>query len=213
MESDKLESSKFYSYKYKNFSTIIILPAFLLIVILFISSFFATKENVIRTMGVVAPQSSIKIKNATYNEGDVVPKGKQILSSSDQKIILDKQSIVHISDKGETILFPDINDEESLEVVSYVSGQDIASLKKSQKVRFELDDQNKGTTIINGRVKSVSIYPESVKEKAKYEIVSLIKPTKKDKSSLRYGMRGQLSVIIGKQTYFNYLKSVFLDNE
>lgn len=212
MKSDELESSKFYSYKFKNFSTMIILPAFLLVVILFIGSFFATKENVIQTVGVIEPQNSIKIKDTTYNEGDIVPKGKQVISSG-KKITLGRQSIVHVSNKDETILFPDINDEKSLEVISYVSGQDIASLKKNQKIRFELNDRDNGTTIIIGKIQSISVYPETNKGQAEYEVISTIKPTKKEKTSLRYGMQGNISVITGKETYFNYLKTLFLDEK
>lgn len=213
MKSDELESSKFYSYKFKNFSTMIILPAFILVVILFVGSFFATKENVIETVGVIEPKSSIKIKDTTYNEGDVVPKSKQVSISSNKKITLKKQSIVHISNKDETILFPDINDEKSLEVISYVSGQNIASLKKNQKIRFELSNQDTGTTVITGKIQSISVYPEESKNQSEYEVISTIKPTKKEKNSLRYGMQGQISVITGKETYFNYLKTLFLDEK
>lgn len=213
MRSDELESSKFYSYKYKNFSTIIILPAFLLIVILFISSFFATKENVIRTVGVVAPQSSIKIKDTIYDEGDIVPKGEIVLLSSGKKTTLSRQSIVHVSDKDEIILFPDINDEKHLEVISYVSGQDITSLKKNQKIRFELNNRDNGTIVIIGKIKSISVYPETNKGQAEYEVVSTIRPTKKEKNALRYGIQGQLSVITEKETYFNYLKSIILNEK
>lgn len=213
MKSDDLESSKFYSYKFKNFSTMIILPAFLLVVILFISSFFATKENVIQTVGVIEPKSSIKIKDTTYDEGDVVPKGKQVSISSGQKIALSEQNVVHISKKDETILFPDINDEKSLEVIFYVSGQDIASLSKGQKIRFELNDQDSRTTIITGKIQSISVYPETNKGQTEYEVISTIKLTKKEKKFLRYGMQGNVSVITGKETYFNYLKSLFLDEK
>lgn len=213
MKSDELESSKFYSYKFKNFSTMIILPAFVLVVILFVGSFFATKENVIQTVGVIEPKSSIKIKDTTYNEGDIVPKGKQVSISSSKKITLEKQSIVHVSKKDETILFPDINDEKSLEVISYVSGQNIASLKKNQKIRFELNSQDDGTTVITGKIQSISVYPEMNKGRAEYEVISTIKPAKKEKNSLRYGMQGKLSVITGKETYFNYLKTLFLDEK
>ena len=100
-----------------------------------------------------------------------------------------------------------------MQVVSYVSGQDIASLKKNQKIRFGLNDRDNGTTIIVGKIQSISVYPETVKEQSEYEVVSIIKPTEKEKNSLRYGMQGRFLVITGKETYFNYLKSLFLDEK
>ncbi|MCZ3572107.1 hypothetical protein L2477_11845, partial [Lactobacillus crispatus] len=63
MNDQYLESSKFYSYKFHNFSTMIILPAFILVILLFIGSFFAVHENVINSIGVVEPDHIVSLKN------------------------------------------------------------------------------------------------------------------------------------------------------
>lgn len=63
------------------------------------------------------------------------------------------------------------------------------------------------------KIQNISVYPETNKGQAEYEVISTIKPTKKEKNSLRYGMQGNISVITGKETYFNYIKSLFLDEK
>lgn len=41
------ESTEFYTYKFKNFSTMIIIPMAILVLLLFIGSVFATRENTV----------------------------------------------------------------------------------------------------------------------------------------------------------------------
>lgn len=75
MNDQDLESSKFYSYNFRNFSTMIILPAFIFVILLFIGSFFAVHENVMNSMGVITPDRVVTLENKEYKEGQKLSKG------------------------------------------------------------------------------------------------------------------------------------------
>lgn len=55
MDAKEYESTEFYSYKFKNFSTMIIIPAAIFVLLLFIGSFFAVRQSTVSSVGVVEP--------------------------------------------------------------------------------------------------------------------------------------------------------------
>lgn len=136
MDYKDLESSKFYSYKFKNFSTIIILPAFLLVVFVLIGSVFAVREKTVKLVGVIEPTSSLNIKDtANYYEGQSLNKGRSIILSSGQKKKLTEKSVVHLS-QNKAVIFPSLANQKKLEIISYVPDNEISYLKNNQKIKF-----------------------------------------------------------------------------
>lgn len=61
MDAKDYESTEFYSYKFKNFSTMIIVPAALLVFLMFIGS-FAIRQSTVSSVGVIEPVTVIKQK-------------------------------------------------------------------------------------------------------------------------------------------------------
>lgn len=57
MDGKDYESTEFYSYKFKNFSTMIIIPMTILALILIVGSFFATRQSTVTSIGIVEPQN------------------------------------------------------------------------------------------------------------------------------------------------------------
>ena len=85
MDAKNYESTEFYSYKYRNFSTMIIIPAAIFVLLLFVGSFFAVRQNTVSSVGVVEPTVVIKRKNVNYDEGQVVTKyGQKWVAHVDQ---------------------------------------------------------------------------------------------------------------------------------
>lgn len=82
MDAKEYESTEFYSYKFKNFSTMIIIPAAIFVLLLFIGSFFAVRQSTVSSVGVVEPTVVINQKNVSYDEGQVVTKHGQKWGSS-----------------------------------------------------------------------------------------------------------------------------------
>lgn len=51
MNNKDYESTEYYSYKFKNFSTMIIIPMAILVLILIVGSFFATRQSTVTSTG------------------------------------------------------------------------------------------------------------------------------------------------------------------
>lgn len=213
MDYKNLESSKFYSYKFKNFSTMIILPVFLLVVFILIGSIFAVREKTIKLVGIIEPTSSLNIKNTVnYHEGQCLNIGSNVILTSGKKKKLNQKSEVHLA-QNKVILFPNLDNQKNLEIVSYAPNDEVSYLKRNQKIKFQIRNRYGENIIINGKIESVAIYPKEVNDKEAYLVVSSISPSKSEKAYLRYGMQSQVSVIVNRQIYFNFLKEKIFDEK
>lgn len=213
MDYKDLESSKFYSYKFKNFSIMIILPAFLLVIFVIIGSVFAVREKTVKLTGVIEPSNSLNVKNTSnYYEGQILNKGSNITLVSGKKKKLTQKSEVHLA-QNRVILFPSLDNQKNLEIVSYVPDDEVSYLKNDQKIKFQIRNRYGENIIINGKVESIAIFPKEINGKEGYLVVSSISPSKKEKTYLRYGMQSQVSVIVSRQTYFDFLKEKIFNKE
>lgn len=88
MDKKYLESSEFYSQRFNNFSTMIIIPIFVLFIGVILFSFFGKREIDINSAGIIEPkkivaniQTSIngKITYSSLNEGEKVTRGQILL--------------------------------------------------------------------------------------------------------------------------------------
>lgn len=77
MSSKDYESTEFYSYKFKNFSTIIIIPMAMLVLILILSSFFAIRQSTVTSTGIIEPKGTINVANKNYHEGQVIRENRK----------------------------------------------------------------------------------------------------------------------------------------
>lgn len=79
MDKKLLESSEFYNIRYRNFSTIIILPIFLLLVSVAVIIFFLKREVTVKSTGRIVPKRVVDVVQATSeNEilGNYLENGK-----------------------------------------------------------------------------------------------------------------------------------------
>lgn len=212
MNDQNLESSKFYSYKFHNFSTMIILPAFILVILLFIGSFFAEHENVVDSVGVVEPDRVVSLKNNGYKEGQRISKGTNITLANGKQKLLKNNIIVHLDDEG-SVAMTDMKDKSSLKIVTYIPDDEVATLAKRQKVRYQVKNKQGVITILNGKVINIGTYPVQQKETNVFKVDVLIKTTKFERKFLRYGMQGKVTIITGRVSYFNYIKSKVLNSK
>lgn len=212
MNNQNLESSKFYSYKFRNFSTMIILPAFILVILLFIGSFFAVHENVVSSIGVVTPDYVVPLKNNEYKEGQKISKGTTITLVDNKKRLIKNNIIVHL-DAENIVAMPDIKDKGSLKIVTYIPDDEVATLARGQKIRFQVKNRQGVLTILNGKVISIGTYPVQQKGINVFKVDALINTTKSKRKFLRYGTQGKVTIITGRISYFNYIKSEILNSK
>lgn len=212
MSDQDLESSKFYSYKFRNFSTMIILPAFILVILLFLGSFFAVHENVVNSMGVITPDHVLSLQNRAYREGQKLSKGINLTLANGKKRVLKDNAIVHLDNK-DSVAMPDIKNRRKLRVVTYVPSSEVAVLNKGQQVRFQIENKQGMSEILNGKIISIGTYPVQQKGMSMFEVETMLKTTKSERKFLRYGMQGKVSIITGKASYFNYIKYKLLNSK
>ena len=196
MSSKDYESTEFYSYKFKNFSTIIIIPMAMLVLILILSSFFAIRQSTVTSTGIIEPKGTINVANKNYHEGQVIRENR-------------KKWLVHMDDKQENIvhLLPIIRAKNKVNVITYFSGSKIGAIKKGQALHFQLSNANGTTDRLVGKVKELGVYPVNVHGNNAYEVICEAKPNK----DVKYGMEGNATIITGKSTYFEYFKNKILN--
>ena len=83
----------------------------------------------------------------------------------------------------------------------------------NQKVRFKISRNVSKSIILNGKIKKISVSPITVNYGSYYIVTSKAKITTQQKNLLKYGMSGEISIITGKKTFFNYYKDKLLNND
>ena len=191
MDAKDYESTEFYSYKFKNFSTMIIVPAALLVFLMFIGSFFAIRQSTVSSVGVIEPVTVIKQKAANYDEGQIVTKHGQ-------------KWVAHIDQDDAVNLMPMIAAKKKVKIITYVPSNKFSTIKKGQKINFSVSTGDGLTNRLTGRVKEIGVYPVNVNKQSGYEVISTA--TINDEN-VKYGMQGNATIVTGSSTYFEY----FLD--
>lgn len=94
-----LESGEFYQRRYHNFSTLIIIPTFLLVLFVVLFSLFAKREIVVRATGQIVPDKSLAIIQSTSNsavdtnylsENKYVKKGETLVTFKNRQEMISK---------------------------------------------------------------------------------------------------------------------------
>lgn len=191
MDAKSYESTEFYSYKFKNFSTMIIIPAAIFVLLLFICSFFAVRQSTVSSIGVVEPTVVVKQKNANYDEGQIITRHGQ-------------KWIAHVDQDSGVSLMPVMKAKGKVRIVTYVPTNKISSIKKGQKLNFAVPIGEGLTSRITGKVEEIGVYPINVNKQSMYEVISIAKVSD---INVKYGMQGNATIVTGRRTYFKY----FLD--
>lgn len=120
-------------------------------------------------------------------------------------LIPDKQTIKYIP-KGTEIaeIYPYLGQQKAFLVQSYLSSADIANIKRNQQMHFRLVNKDPHALSIDGRISKVGTSVVQTKDKAFFEVESVIKPSYTQRKQLRYGMQGQVDYITETKTYLQY---------
>lgn len=189
MDAKEYESTEFYSYKFKNFSTMIIIPAAIFVLLLFIGSFFAIRQSTVSSVGVVEPTVVIKQKNVNYDEGQVVTKYGQ-------------KWVAHVDQDSGISLMPVMKAKNKIKIVTYVTSDKVSTIKKGQSLTFSVPTGDGLTRHLTGKVKEIGVYPVNMNKQNMYEIISTAKV---NDENIKYGMQGNVTIMTGRSTYLKYL--------
>ena len=197
MDAKEYESTEFYSYKFKNFSTMIIIPAAIFVLLLFIGSFFAIRQSTVSSVGVVEPTVVIKQKNVNYDEGQVVTKHGQ-------------KWVAHVDQDSGISLMPVMKAKNKIKIVTYVTSDKVSTIKKGQSLTFSVPTGDGLTRHLTGKVKEIGVYPVNMNKQNMYEIISTAKV---NDENIKYGMQGYVTIMTGRSTYLKYLLDKVRNNK
>ncbi len=160
-------------------------------------------------------QEIIKIKqniselNANIDENNNTNREYKVKAVRDGILhINDKYSESHYISAGANLaqILPILKNQKTLKIKAYISTADISSIKVGQKVRFKVTRNVPKPIILTGKIHKISISPVEIGKENYYQIEAKTDIQNTNRDLLKYGMQGQMVVITGKTTFFEYYK-------
>lgn len=105
-------------------------------------------------------------------------------------------------------VYPPIRTEKIYFTTSIPSNK-ISNIKKNMEVTFKVDENRLTKKFIHGKLTTISEATTTNEQGTYYTCTGFLKPT--ENFNERYGLTGELSLIVGKKTYFNQIKEVILN--
>lgn len=107
--------------------------------------------------------------------------------------------------KGTVIaeVYPSLNKQKQL-FTAYIPSSEITRIKNNMPVHLKLDKKGVKTEILNGKLTEIAETSTPTEKGDFYLVKGIISIPKK--LDLRYGVTGELSLIIGKKTYLQQIK-------
>lgn len=138
-------------------------------------------------------------------------------TNREYKVKAVREGILHINDKyseshyisaGANLaqILPILKNQKTLKIKAYISTADISSIKVGQKVRFKVTRNVPKPIILTGKIHKISISPVEIGKENYYQIEAKTDIQNTNRDLLKYGMQGQMVVITGKTTFFEYYK-------
>ncbi|KOY76871.1 hypothetical protein RZ54_05960 [Apilactobacillus kunkeei] len=219
MNKELFESTEFYNKRYQNFSTIIIIPIFILLLGIMAFVFIGRMDITVNGSGTVMPVN--RVINVTNNpkesivkkpiNNDVIKKHQVIIKYKNGETIKSPISGTFYKSNSKKMLgsiYPTISTKNKLMTKVYVTGKDIGSIKKGQKVTMSLSN-NKQNNLVKGYVKDYSSLPETYKGNSYYEVKCYLSPNKNNVKNIFYGMIGKVTIGTSKVSIAKYIKNAF----
>lgn len=217
MDKKLFESTEFYTKRYDNFSTLIIIPTLVLFLVIFIVILLGKVDITVTGNGSVLPNRLINV-NITKNRhiiykvtnNMIVKKNQTILKYDNGRSIKSPVDGIVYQNNSEKIIriYPTINKKNGLVTKVYVSGKDIGSINKGQRAFITLPNNNK-SIVISGYVKDYSLIPNTYHNNSYYEVICYLSPKELVDKGVLYGMNGKVTIITNKVSILEYLKSAF----
>lgn len=112
--------------------------------------------------------------------------------------------------KGTTLaeVYPEHKKSE-LRFTALLPTSESMRVKPGMDVHFKLDKKGVATKTINGTLKEISENSTTTDQGTFYTIKGILNPS--DNFTSRYGLTGELSLIVGKKTYWQEIKDMLFN--
>lgn len=217
MNKKLFESTEFYNKRYKNFSTLIIIPTLILFLGIFMFMLLGKVDITVTSNGSISPNRLINVNidknhHIIYEVANnmIVKKNQTILKYDNGKNIqAPVDGIIYRNNSRNVIrIYPTINKKNGLLTKVYVSGKDIGSVNKGQKAFITLPS-NKKSIVISGYVKDYSLIPKYYNNNSYYEVICYLSPNKSEHAKILYGMSGKVTINTNRVSILEYFKNTF----
>lgn len=193
-----LESTEFYKRRYGNHLSYITIPLFIGLLFAILFSLFTKREVTVKSTGEVIPR-----KVVSYSEKN------NIASQSKNSLYFENGVLKEKYEREDTIITdinPDINKKTPLSVEFFVSSQEIYIIKSGQSIKMSISQYGSKSFQISGRVKHISMLPTIQHGNLYYQCLANIYFSDVIQDDIKYGYRGNVYVIVGQKSWFNYYK-------
>jgi competence factor transport accessory protein ComB len=114
-------------------------------------------------------------------------------------------------------IYPAFSAGVRVAVTTYISSRDIAGVSLGQAMRLSVAQSLPQPLVLSGKVTHIDTASTALSSDAKtsvnyFKVQSEVVLSREDLSKVRYGLQGEISIIIGQKTYFNYFKDKILGN-
>ncbi len=93
------------------------------------------------------------------------------------------------------------------EIKAYIPENEISTVKVGQMLKFKLTKNISKPLLLEGKVTKIATAPTQVDKNNYYTVVAKVRLSKTEAMSSKYGMSGSVSIVTGKETFFNYFKN------
>lgn len=100
-------------------------------------------------------------------------------------------------------------DGKQMTFTAYLPANEMTWVKTGMKVHFKLDKKGVAESTINGQLTEISENSVNNEKGTFYIIKGSLQPL--DNFTSRYGLTGELSLIVGKKTYWQQIKDILLN--
>lgn len=108
-------------------------------------------------------------------------------------------------------IYPVLQHQKKVALTLMVLPNDITSVKKGQNVRLKIARHVPVPLVLNGKITQIDSGPTVTKDTNVFKVTAQVNITSKQARILRYGLAGEVSIITGKKTYWNFLKDQLLN--
>ncbi len=225
MNKYKLESSEYYNNNFNYFSIMIILPSIILLIIVLLLFSVLPHESVLKVKGQAEPVDRIEkiqinpgleLRQKYYYEGQKVRQGQILATYSEAKNRIVKMKamqsgLVHLNffKKAKQVtevieIYPKLGVNKKIKIIAFVPSNNISLVKKGQELILNIKQSESVATSILGKINTVGIKSISIDHNDFYLVEAQTKLSSKQAKIIRYGMKGDVSIIVKKENSLSY---------
>jgi len=97
-----------------------------------------------------------------------------------------------------------------MEFISQISAEEMTHIKKGMLVHVRIDKKGISEQALDGRLTEISETSTSTEQGVFFTVKGVV--TVPNQTTLRYGLVGDISLVVGKKTYWNQLIEFMFNN-